>query len=216
MIGYSYGNISLYETDLTLLDPPNWINDHIISFYCEYLNNEFSDSNGSHRNAFCVDPNLSFWLLHNSNWEECRDCLKTFPFETSSCLLFPLNDSKVLYCPESPLSGIHWTLVAFIPSQRLFLEYDSMNRNVSVGQHFAQKLVQLYYTDSSNYSYIPQQVPPQVNSYDCGMYVLIIMELYVQYAYPLPDTILYEILSPNTLVEKRRQLKQLIKEVCTR
>jgi len=57
------GNITLYKQDLELLDAPNWINDRIIAFYAEYLN-EQSAKNRDKQTVFCVDPSLVFWLLY--------------------------------------------------------------------------------------------------------------------------------------------------------
>lgn len=200
------GNITLYKQDLELLDAPNWINDRIIAFYAEYLN-EQSAKNRDKQTVFCVDPSLVFWLLYCNDWNECVETLKNIT--GYEYILFPLNDSDALYSPESPLTGSHWTLLVFIPNRKLFIEYDSLQRSTPSknGKAFADKLEKLFNLTGSQY--VMEKVPTQTNNYDCGIYVMRIMELYAQYSAPPPLQTLHESLPSDQLTEKRKQLRQL-------
>ncbi|GJQ10921.1 hypothetical protein GpartN1_g2712.t1 [Galdieria partita] len=213
-----YGNVTVYKGDLKLLDVPNWINDRIISFYAEYLNRQCTKAREQESDAkervFCVDPSLVFWLLYCSDWKDCKEALKSIPWKESHCILFPMSDSDSLYSPDHPLTGSHWTLLAFITTRNLFLEYDSLHKAPSKnGKAFAAKLEKLLDLDSNSSTYCVETVPTQTNNYDCGIYVISIMELFVQFSGPPPTQYLYTSLGSNQLLEKREQVKQLIRNI---
>lgn len=45
----TYGNVTLYPEDLSLVDPPNWMNDSLMTFYVTYLKRElYSDVLSEH------------------------------------------------------------------------------------------------------------------------------------------------------------------------
>lgn len=53
------GDASISEDDVRLLDEPNWLNDNLISFWCEHLRlNELKND----RRVLFILPNLAFFL----------------------------------------------------------------------------------------------------------------------------------------------------------
>lgn len=68
----SYGDVLLRTSDVELLTGPYWINDKIIEFYFEYLNNEFLQSR---KDIFLVNPSVSFWVTHAPNEETIESAI---------------------------------------------------------------------------------------------------------------------------------------------
>ncbi|EME27717.1 sentrin-specific protease [Galdieria sulphuraria] len=117
---------------------------------------------------------LSLFLL--LDWKDCKEASKNITWKESDYILFPMSDSDSLYSPNTPLTGSHWTLLAFIPSKKHFMEYDSLHKAPSKNaKAFADKLLTLLDLDSNTCTYSVETVPTQTNNYDCGIYVLQIM-----------------------------------------
>lgn len=55
----TFGDATLTHADLKLLDPPNWINDNLITFYIEYLKRYVCEPES---NIVILPPNLVFFL----------------------------------------------------------------------------------------------------------------------------------------------------------
>lgn len=125
------------------------------------------------------------------------------------------------------------TLLAFMPKRNQFIEYDSLHKAPSKnGKALADKLEQLLQLDCTNCTYSVETVPTQTNNYDCGIYVIMILvryklyniysaililrisqELFVQLSAPPPPQMMYTYLSSRQLLEKRKQIKQLIYDI---
>ena len=54
------GDASVSREDLQLLEPPNWLNDQLITFWCEHLRLAFLTKG---TNLSLILPNIAFFIL---------------------------------------------------------------------------------------------------------------------------------------------------------
>lgn len=60
------GDATVSQDDLKLLEPPRWLNDTLLTFWCEYIQSGAAgDSNGEGKNSGVqtLQPNLTYFLL---------------------------------------------------------------------------------------------------------------------------------------------------------
>lgn len=57
------GDASLTTEDLALLVPPAWLNDNLISFWCEHLRIDILDN---HTHASILPPNVTFFIANTN------------------------------------------------------------------------------------------------------------------------------------------------------
>jgi sentrin-specific protease 8 len=122
----SYHNSLLRESDVKLLQEPNWFNDNLIAFYFEYLEHNLFNQHQQH--LLLLSPQVA--QLLRLTFEEIAPNpslaldLMGLQFEelnSKSLILIPVNDSNGL--EES--GGTHWTLLAI-----------RRDRNVTACEHF--------------------------------------------------------------------------------
>jgi len=59
----TFGDVTLSADDLTLVQPPNWLNDNLLTFWGQYLVGKLmSDGERLPGEVVFVPPNLSFFL----------------------------------------------------------------------------------------------------------------------------------------------------------
>ena len=154
----NYHNSLLRQSDVDLLKGNHWLNDRLIGFWLEYLENEvFSD------NSVCfISPEVG-QLIKLISPEEVALVLEELNLETKHYILIPVNDSISL---DSP-GGFHWSLLVYSSATREFYHFDSMNRaNEREARKIATNLnlsqpINFYATDTLQ----------QPNHWDCGIYV---------------------------------------------
>lgn len=162
----SYHHTLLREDDVHLLNGPHWLNDQIISFYMEYLENVVYKNN---KNILFISP-------------EVVQCLKMMP-DAENVFLEPLNakEKSFIFLPlndndEDQVGGNHWTLLVFSRAESTFFHYDSMQNRDSLKSitKFVRKLARAI--DCPEFDLIEGHCLRQWNSYDCGIHVLCYVE----------------------------------------
>ncbi len=127
-----------------------------------------------------------WWHSHSNLWSTDEDDLKDtldgveLVQDETKYVFFILNDSQNF---ESA-GGSHWSTVLYVVSQNLFIHYDSMAAsNSSHAKRLATALkyaLPSFFNPSKKSPAEYQEMkwmPQQVNSYDCGVYAGMIIEV---------------------------------------
>lgn len=213
----SLGDSLLRESDIALLNPPNWLNDRLIGFYFEYLHlNNFENSN-----KICfISPEVSQFLKLVS-YEEIPVFLEPLELETKEVVVLAVNDAND---PSLP-GGSHWSLLIYTSQAKEFYHMDSGDgSNDSDARQIAVKLHEFlskkhlegnYFSNSKfefNYSNVP--VLKQTNGYDCGIHVLCHAEATTRHFLVYGNPKGLELLDIKTIKSKREEIKELISNAC--
>lgn len=167
----NFRNSLLRYDDVHLLTGPHWLNDQIISFYLEYLENNVHKDNSS---VLYISPEVVQCLKFASK-DELSIFLEPLNAKAKSFIFLPLNDNN-----EVRAGGNHWTLLAFSRPESTFFHYDSMNGGGGGGSggsdglkplaSFVRKLAHTF--ECHEFDLIKGHSVRQSNSYDCGIHVL--------------------------------------------
>ncbi|KAM4678403.1 sentrin-specific protease 8 isoform 2-T2 [Discoglossus pictus] len=195
----SYGDCLLRSSDVSLLNPPNWLNDNIIGFTFEFLASSLPPQL-SRRVAF-LSPEVSQFI--KCCGREAPGFLEPLGLPDKDLILLPVNDNAG---PEA--GGTHWSLLAYIQHHHQFLHYDSApGTNAPHARLMARNLSALL---RSNPSYQEKETPAQHNSYDCGMYVICVTEVLCEQYLHGRDNIVLQDITPQYVTQKRVEWKELI------
>lgn len=160
----NFHNTLLRESDVNLLMGPHWLNDQIISFYLEYLEqNVFHNKRG----LLFISP-------------EVVQCLKFVSSHEMSIFLEPLNATgkSFIFLPwndntEVKAGGNHWSLLVFSRPDSTFYYYDSLNNSSTSLRSLRPILIELAAAfDCREFDVRQGDCLKQNNSYDCGIHVL--------------------------------------------
>jgi len=93
-----------------------------------------------------------------------------------------LDEASLVLCPITDTT--HWGLLAFVREDNTFFHFDSLNdQTVRIAERLAKKLYSFLVASdqcSTPYGFIRQATPQQINTYDCGLYVLYICSVLCQ------------------------------------
>ncbi|KAL6258062.1 hypothetical protein P5V15_009979 [Pogonomyrmex californicus] len=165
----SYHDYLLRTSDTILLKRNDWLNDIIIGFYFEYLNQQYK-KNGKSRLLF-IGPEVA-QLLKMQNFSQYDIFLDPIEARSYDFIFFPLND-----CDSNEAGGSHWSLLVYSSMEMMCYHFDSSsNINSFSAKKLARKLIK-YFLNKQEKRYIEMDCPQQNNSYDCGLYVLCLAEV---------------------------------------
>lgn len=165
-----YENSLLRQSDIYLLNAPNWLNDNIIAFWFEYLENTVYKDCKDMFGFVCPQTVQSLKFV---NMEDVRSTIEGLELHRKQYVFFPVNDCRAQTVP----GGTHWSLLVYNARVNAFQHYDSCpsSNNMSVAESLA-KVLAVFLRDSSKFA--PQPIiqemacTPQSNTYDCGMHVI--------------------------------------------
>ncbi len=163
----NYNDSLLHESDLSLLERNNWLNDRLIGFFSEYFEKNLFKDNVLNNNFGFVDPSTVQLLKLCDNLEEAKICfLDPLELSQKSIIFFPLNNNKELF----KAGGSHWSLLVVNKKEKSLIHYDSLsNTNFNEARLFYDKY-KSYLQLNKFQSY--ENFPQQTNSSDCGVYVI--------------------------------------------
>ncbi|KAL2611165.1 hypothetical protein R1flu_022857 [Riccia fluitans] len=175
----SYGDVLLRKSDVSLLDGPHFLNDHIIEFYFNYLDRQICSFAGCQEDEtsplLLVGPTPTFWLLHCPDAEGIIATIQPMKLLKRELVIFAVNNNEDV---ETAEGGTHWTLLSYNRQKNTFEHFDSM-----AGTNWKQardlvNIVKPYMGPfAASAKFIEQATPQQENSYDCGVYVMAIAQL---------------------------------------
>ncbi|XP_053688522.1 sentrin-specific protease 8 [Sabethes cyaneus] len=159
----SFHESCLRMSDIELLKGPYWLNDQIISFYFEYLEQQiFKDE----EDVLFVSPEVTQCIRMVSE-AEIGVFLEPLKAQRRSFIFFALNDNQA----ADRAGGSHWSLLVFSRLERAFYHFDSShNSNTSVCRQFVGVLKRAL--NCSDAQLRTGDCLQQSNGYDCGVHVL--------------------------------------------
>jgi len=151
----NYHNSLLRKSDVDLLKNPHWLNDRLIGFWFEYLENSNLDD------SVCfVCPEVSqFIKLGDSS--ETSAFVDPLNLKSRLLVLLPVNDSVLLDHP----GGSHWSLLVYDCFAKKYYHYDSLiGSNLNHAKKIANNL-------NLSKEIVEIRCTQQQNSFDCGVFV---------------------------------------------
>ena len=170
-------NCSVTKEDISTLSPYTYLNDLIISFYYEIIQDKYPS-----KDITLLDPAVSMSIILYSNdneddLEDLKQCIfLPLELDKKKYIFAPINDNtKIQYT----CSGSHWTLNVIDVDNSLIYYLDSTKGNVSNAHTFHKRIEKLFNKKFEFIYGLKRQY--QNNSYDCGMFLLGFTELLVKY-----------------------------------
>lgn len=208
----SFENSLLRASDINLLRGPRWLNDQIISFYLEYLENR---TYKNHNDILFVSPEVVQCIKLVSR-TEMGIFLEPLKAMEKNFIILPLNDNE-----EDRAGGGHWSLLVFSRPEQTFFHYDSFERNNF--HHCYQFVRELAHgVGCADFELQSCECLQQSNGYDCGIHVLcnidciakqIVARGRIELAADDPYTDGVSNMTPNIINKKRGELLKLIDEL---
>jgi Ulp1 family protease len=210
----TYKSCAIKQSDIDCLDDYSYLNDLIISFYYEILNEKYDTNKIS-----LLDPAVSMSIIFDKNLEDIKDCIfNPLELDKKKFIFVPINDNEKI---QYKTSGSHWVLNIIDVDNNTIYYLDSMSGNVNNSKVSKQKFSKLF---GKKFSYVyGLEKKYQNNSFDCGMFVLSFTEIILDFLKSknynincLNETKLDEILKDKPKTKEsnisnfRKEIKQLI------
>ena len=209
----TYKCCSLKKTDIDTLSDYQYLNDIIISFYYEILNEKYKSDD-----FVLLDPAVSMSIIVEENLDHINQCIFIpLQMDKKKFIFAPVNDNtKIAY----QTGGSHWALNVIDVTNNEILYFDSMLSNINNARRFQKKVEKLF---NKKFSFeCPIEEHYQGNSYDCGMFVLGFTQVILEYLSSkkfdinsLPDVNFDELFnnSERTKQENMYKFRKEIKEI---
>ena len=173
----STNNCSIKKSDIDTLSPHTYVNDLIISFYYEIIQDKYPTEL-----ITLLDPAVSMSIIldvsdGDNNLEDIKNCIfLPLNMDKKKFIFAPINDNKKI---QYTCSGTHWTLnVVDVDNSKIYY-LDSTNGDVSNAHVFHKKIEKLF---EKKFDFIfALKKTYQTNSYDCGMFLIGFSELLMKY-----------------------------------
>lgn len=166
----SYHNYVVRSSDAALLEKNDtWLNDIVIGFYFEYLDQQYKKDNK--KQLLFIDPGVT-QLLKMQTPLQYNIFLDPIEATSYDFIFFPLND-----CDGNEPGGSHWSLMIYSRKDEMCYHYDSSNSiNRSIAEKFAKNVIK-YFLNKQERRCIEMDCPQQNNGFDCGLFVLCLADL---------------------------------------
>ncbi|KAG8310214.1 SUMO1 sentrin specific peptidase 8 [Homalodisca vitripennis] len=192
---------------LSLLEG-EWITDDTVKMYFDLLETCI-DCN----NICLMNPAI---VLVMKCLDSNKEVLNQLNLREKSHILIPVNDAQFTgegpYSIDSKGMGTHWSMLLYVKENNQFLYFDSLGTyNLQTAEILAKKLLKHIDLDIRlNLKICP--TPQQSNTYDCGVYMLLVAEMILAQItnWPVNDEIEIPTLSYLDIWNKRAQLSSVV------
>jgi sentrin-specific protease 8 len=205
-----YHDSLLYESDVHLLEPSQWLNDKIIGFIYEYFENDKYERVLKSNFVACLNPSLVQLIKLTQDTNEAIMCfMDPLELKIKNYILIPINDNR-----SEDVGGSHWSLLFIDRNSKIAYHLDSFGgSNRKIALEFYQK-----YKNYFNCETIQEfsQCPQQINTCDCGMYVVAFSEAILKSIEAKQENnkfLEFSIITPQYICELRKYYKELIYEL---
>eukprot|EP01138_Halocafeteria_seosinensis_P003428 gb/GECG01003504.1/.p1 GENE.gb/GECG01003504.1/~~gb/GECG01003504.1/.p1 ORF type:complete len:236 (+),score=29.52 gb/GECG01003504.1/:1-708(+) len=180
----TYGDVTLHADDLQLLDPPNWMNDNLMSFYITYLKRELYPETIAEHNCALLEPSVSFWFLQATT-EDVVDAIFDLSLHSKDWVFVPISDHTDILTT----GGTHWTALVLNIDQAKGFHFDSgqveSTANYNNARAFARKLLEAIYLKNGEEVAVELELSQsrctkQTNGYNCGYHTCATFEAVLQ------------------------------------
>lgn len=150
---------------------PRWITDDVIRRYYDAINNSLFPSG----DVICMNPTIAHGIKVLNDYTHLIDLLD---IQRANYIFIPINDSN-----SSNEEGSHWSLLIYEKNNAAFYHYDSVKaHNLKMAKLTARKMYDyLLNSQAKDMMFVECPTPQQNNSYDCGVYLIILTEYFGSY-----------------------------------
>lgn len=203
----SYRDSLLRQSDVCLLDPPSWLNDHVIGFAFEYFaNSQFPDCSD---HVCFISPEVTQFIKCAADSAEVAAFLQPLGLPTKRAVFLAINDN----CGPAA-GGTHWSLLVYLREKNGFFHYDSHSRsNAAHARKVAGNLEAFLGHKGDRLAFVEESTPAQQNSYDCGMYVICGAEALCRSLFRQQPQPLLQQLTPAYITTQRAEWKARIAQL---
>ena len=160
----SYHDSTIRKSDLSTLEDQNWLNDPIISFWLEYMQNVTFDGNTS---LLFINPAVT-QLIKMGDAKDVEIFLDHLGLRHKEYIFLPVNNN-VSACKAG---GSHWSLLVYSKQDAIWYHFDSLRRsNDKDASQLVARLNMFLNCDTPN-ALVDAICTQQDNSYDCGLFVM--------------------------------------------
>ena len=168
----TYKSCSIKKSDIDCLSDYQYLNDLIISFYYEILNEKYMSND-----IVLLDPAVSMSIIFDKDLDDINNCIfEPLGMKNKKFIFVPINDNTKI---EYKTSGSHWALNIIDVNNNTIYYLDSMLGNISNAKVSVRKFEKLF-GKKFNFVYALENTY-QNNSSDCGMFVLGFTETLLKY-----------------------------------
>ncbi|CAF4460563.1 unnamed protein product [Rotaria socialis] len=173
----SYHDSIVRLSNLKTLDDSNWLDDNIITFAFEYLQYEskYIHSSDNLLFAFVTPPVVQLIKMSDDLFAE--QLLQSIDFLQKKFLILPINNNTQV----AVFGGSHWSLLILSIQDKILYHFDSMSLSNDRTAKEMHKKFQAFFHDNINL--INTRCPQQKNAFDCGLYVIVIVEEFKRFIY---------------------------------
>jgi Ulp1 family protease len=168
----TYKSCSIKKSDIDCLSDYQYLNDLIISFYYEILNEKYTSND-----IILLDPAVSMSIIFDQDLDDINNCIfQPLEMKNKKFIFVPINDNTKI---EYKINGSHWALNIIDVNNNTIYYLDSMLNNISNAKISVRKFQKLF-GKKFNFVYALENTY-QTNSSDCGMFVLGFTETILKY-----------------------------------
>lgn len=209
----SYFDTCLRTSDINLLKGHKWLNDNVIGFWFDYLENDLY-KDVSHMISF-LSPNVVHFIKSAANKRNASDVssmLSTMSLTDKKLIIIPINDCNINKCE---MGGTHWSLLIYNSNKKTFEHYDSHRGSVNRthAEHVVDILSPILLADQitdPDLDLVEMECTQQDNNYDCGIHLICNTEAVCRKMFREDNRHISDICSPKAISKARRDLLQLI------
>ncbi|XP_014662435.1 PREDICTED: sentrin-specific protease 8-like [Priapulus caudatus] len=204
----SFHDSLLRVSDVHLLSGPYWLNDNIIGFAFEFIENVLcKDCSGIF--SF-ISPQVTQFIKLVNEPGELDAFLEPLSLSTKKFVALAVNDSE----SRSDVGGSHWSLLVLDVDSGVFRHYDSSSQhNHDAARLLARQLARYMRIVSDRF--VEEEMPQQRNGYDCGVYAIAVAEELCKSEMHIGDVGSANLASitPSYVESCRQRLRKLISEL---
>ncbi|XP_028398362.1 sentrin-specific protease 8-like [Dendronephthya gigantea] len=197
----------LRESDVKLLEDGHWLNDKIIGFMFEYF--EYIVFN-SLEDVLFVNPDVAQYTKLCQG-AELAIFLEPLGMHRKKTIFIPVNSNSN---PEG-VGGTHWSLLVYDADEIKFKHYDSCLSSNHPHAVQLSNAIQPFLRVQQRVKFVEEMTPQQINSYDCGVYVISITQVLCkqrQDKFSLGQVLSTHV-NADSVRKKRNEIKNIIKDL---
>ena len=172
-VGLAMGKM-MSKTDEKSIEPGQWITDKIITLAIQNMRGNQEINRVIEERVTIIDPCVAHLIRIINSIETSRELVSDTGLREKTIACIPINNRN----EQENRKGSHWSLLVWKKDRRRgkFLHYDPIrSMNTGVAKEMVNKLKRL---DGATFEANKREVdcPRQRNNYDCGIYVILMIE----------------------------------------